>query len=141
VDETEVAYGLPPVAVPGLVAVATILAGLAFTTDVAGGIAGAVLAAAFLFGAVWASRGPVLRADADGASVRGFVATHRLHWSDVIAIHAQDQRRGRGVEFETADGLVFVPAALLGRHSTGEVYEAVSALWERHRLEPPAHPG
>lgn len=121
-------YGPPAAAGPGLLALAALVVLAGLGSDTSGRAGGAVAAALLVLAAVWVARGPVLTADAEGVRVRRLWGRQSIGWGEVHTIRADSRRRSRAIEFETAAGLVAVPASLLGRTSVTEAAQALRAV-------------
>lgn len=127
VDAPDLRYGPARPAAPALALVAAILIVAGLASDTAGRVGAGVAAAVLLLAAIWVCAGPVVRADTGGVVVRRLFGDVRLPWSEVIGLRADDRRRSRSLEIETAERLVLIPAPLLGRttvtHAVGELTE------------------
>ncbi len=121
-------WGPPRAAAAALALVGLAAAGLAVTQDPLGRLLLAVVAVLFVLAGCWVLRGPSLSADATGVRVRGVIRTHELPWDAVAAVLVDDRRRSRAVELETEDGLLAMPALLLGGVSPRVVARQLTAL-------------
>lgn len=125
---TSVRYGPPRSAAALLGLAALVVALLAAPADAPGRALAAVAITGLLAGAIWLLCGPVLRADGRSVRVRGLVRTQELRWEQVTAVVVEPRRRSRALELDTSEGLVAVPAMLLGRTSPGEAAAALRRL-------------
>jgi hypothetical protein len=121
-------WGPPRGAAVALVVLGLAAAGLALTQDPLGRLLLAVAAVLFAAAGGWVLRGPSLSADPDGVRVRGVLRTHELPWDAVATVLVDDRRRSRAVELETEDGLLAVPALLLGGVSPRVVAQQLTVL-------------
>lgn len=125
------AWGPPRGAAAGLAVLAVVLVALTLATDPAGRLLLGVAALLSASGAVWLLGGPALRADDDGVRVRGALRTHEVAWSGVDRVLVDSRRRSRAVELETDEGLLAVPALLLGGVSPEQVATHLRQLQAR----------
>jgi hypothetical protein len=134
---TQSAWGPPRWTAGVLAVVAVALVGLAVGVDGPGRVLLAIAVLAALYAAGWLLGGPALAADSAGVRVRGASRSHQVPWSEVHRVLVDARRRSRAVELETDDGLLAVPALLLGGVSPA----VVAARLERLRTAPGDLPG
>lgn len=128
---TPASWGPPREAAAALVILAVVLVGVAFGVDDAGRLLLGIAALGALYAAGWLLGGPALRADEDGIRVRGAIRTYAVDWPAVERIRVDGRRRSRAVELETDQGLLAVPALLLGGVSPEQVATALRGLRSR----------
>lgn len=114
-----------------LLCLAAVLVGVATGVDDAGRLLLGIAAVGVLYAAGWLLGGPALRADHAGIRVRGALRTHTVDWAAVERVRVDSRRRSRAVELETDQGLLAVPALLLGGVSPERVAATLHQLRSR----------
>ncbi len=136
--DSPVAFGPSRATTVGVAVLGLTFVALAFGTDAAGRLLTGLAAALLLGGAGWLSVGPVLVADAERLTVRTGWHRHVLGWEEVRGVLVDNRRRSRAIEVETADGLLSVPALLLGGVTVAAAAAALETFRPTGGASPPA---